>query len=226
MQQRRFLEALRLLDAFAPGHHLHPLAVLNKKLCFWFQGNRRKVRAIARELLALGLSQDTGGVVTLLRDSLGKDPPREITLGQEGMALLLDIIARALDLRETERAASLLRCLSKDCLSRHARVLGELFYRYGCLEEAGHHLREDLAQDPASAATCFLLGEIEHRQGKYLEAGDFYRRALALDPNEPRHYLGLITLYQEMRRAILREARERYPGSPILAALEEEPAGV
>lgn len=226
MQQRRFLEALRLLDAFAPGHHLHPLAVLNKMLCFWFQGNRRKVRAIARELLALGLSPDTGGVVTLLRDSLGKYPAREVTLGQEGMALLLDIIARALDLRETERTASLLRCLSKDCLSRHARVLGELFYRYGCLEEAEHHLREDLAQDPASAASCFLLGEIEHRQGKYLEAGDFYRRALALDPNEPRHYLGLITLYQEMRRAILREARERYPGSPILAALEEEPAGV
>jgi len=223
MQHRRFLEALRILDTFAPGHHLYPLAILNKMLCFWFQGSPRKVRALVRELLALGLSPDTGGVVTLLRDSLGKRPPQEITLGEEGMALLLDVVTRALDLNEKERAASLLSCLSKESVQRHARVLGGLFYRYGYLQEAEYYLREDLVHNAASAATCFLLAEIKHRQGEYLEAGDFYRRALALDPNEPRHYLGLITLYQDMRRTILRQAKERYPGLPALAALEGEP---
>lgn len=225
VQQRRHLEALRLLDSFGPDHQLHPVAKLNKILCFWWQGNRRKVRALVEELIALGLSPETGAVVNLLKDSLGRRKGPPVTLGQEGMALLLDIVMRTLDLKEKDRARSLLTCLGRECLCKNTRAIGRLFYRYGYLDEAEHYLLLDLENNPECAETCFTLAEIKQRQGAFLEAGDFYRRALALDPEEPRYYIKLISLYEDMRRAILREAMHRYPQVPVFRTLLEEAPG-
>ncbi len=223
VQQRRYLEALRIIEDFGPGHSLYPLAKLNKILCFWLQGNRRRVRALVEELFALGLSADTGAVVGLLRDSLSRRRRvPEVALGKEGISLLLDIVMRVLDLGEKDRAKSLLAGLSPECLGKNARDVGQLFYRYGYLEAAEDYLRLYLKNDPGCAGTCFTLAEIKCREGAFLEAADFYRRALTLDPGEPRHYIGLIRLYEKTRREILREAVKRYPDVPIFRELLEE----
>ena len=226
VQQRRYLEALRILDGFGPDNRLYPLAKLNKILCFWLQGNRRKVRALVEELFALGLSLDTGAVVGMLRDSLGRRKKAPgTTLGEEGISLLLDIVMRALDMGEKDRAESLLSGLSQESLAKNARAVGELFYRYGYLESAERYLRLHLETEPDCAETCFTLAEILCQKGEFLEAGDFYRRAQALDPGEPRYYIRLIRLYEEIRRQILREAVDRYPEVPVFRELLAELQG-
>ncbi|RKO65545.1 TPR domain-containing glycosyltransferase [Desulfofundulus salinus] len=222
IQLRRYLEALRILEGFDPGHRLYPLAKLNKILCFWFQGKRRKVLPLVEELFALGLSQDTGAVVSLLRNYPGRRRGPGVTLGDEGMSLLLDILMRALDLGEKERAESLLDGLSRECLSKNARAVGQLFYRYGHLKTAEYYLGLYLEANPECPETLFTLAEIKERQNACIEAGELYRRALALDPAEPRYYVSLIRLYEKMRREILREAIDKYPELPVLRRLFEE----
>lgn len=221
IQQRRFLEALRIIEGFKKGHPLYPLAKLNQLLCFWLRGNRRKVRTLAEDLFALGLSRDTGSVVSLLRDSLNKRKPARF-LGDEGMALFRDIFTRALDLGEKEKALSLLEGLDRECLKGCAREIGGLFYRYGFPDLAEQYLAIHLEADPECDETLFTLAEIKERQGLHLEAGDLYRRALDLNPAEPRYYTGLIRHYESLRRQILREAAARYPEVPVFKTLLEE----
>jgi len=222
IQQKRYLEALHIIDTFDSGHPLYLLARLNKVLCFWFQGQRRKVHALVRELLALGLSADTGAVIGMLRDSLlGHNQPK-ITLGEEGISLLLDIAMRALDLGEKEKVKLLLKGLSEECLLRSARFFGQLFYRYGYLEEAEHYLSLSLEVSPECPETLFLLGEIKQQQGEYLAAGNYYRCALKYGSGEPRYYLRLSMLYEKMRQKILEEAREKYPGVAVFQELSKE----
>lgn len=223
VQQERYLEALRILDGFGPGHRLYPLAKLNQILCFWFQGNRRKVRPLVEELFALGLSQDTGAVVGLLRDSaLGRRNKNGISLDDEGISLLFDIVQRALDLGKKDRAMSLLDGLTRECLVKNARAIGELFYRYGHLDAAEHYLHLHLEAGGECAGAYHILAEIKERQRAWTEAAGLYRRALALEPGEPRYYVKLIRLYENMRREILQEAISRYPGVPVLRTLLEE----
>lgn len=225
VQQCRYLEALHIFDGIEREHPLYPLARLNKILCFWFQGNRRKVQEYVEDLLQLGLSRDTGAVVGMLRDSLKKrHKPSGVVLGEEGMALLLDILMRTLDLKEKERALSLIRCLDKECLNKNALAIGELFYRYGYLEVAEQYLGMYLEKNPECAAACFTLAEIKHCLGHDIEAESLYRRALALNPSLPRHYIGLMRLYKNMRRKILRQAVEVYTDAPVLRRLLEEVA--
>ncbi len=227
IQQRRFLEALRILDGFAPGHRLYPLAKLNKILCFWLQGNRRRTRMLAEELLALGLTKDTGAVVALLRDAPGrrKKSGPGVVLGDEGITLLLDIVLRALDLGEKERAEALLGGVSRECLKKHAGDVGRLFFRYGFLETAEQYLRLCLEGNPECAGTLFALAEIKERQNALGEAAGLYRQVLALAPGEPRAYVKLIRLYGQMRQDLLREAVEKYPDAPVFRRLLEEEAG-
>ncbi|MBE3587314.1 MAG: glycosyltransferase [Thermoanaerobacteraceae bacterium] len=221
IQQRRYLEALHIIDGFKPGHRLYPLARLNKILCFWFQGNRRRVRSLVDELFSLGLTTDTGAVLSLLRDTPGRRRKPPVDLGEEGMSLLLDILMRALDLGEKERAVSLLDGLSRECLHRNARAIGELFSRYGHPAEAAQYFQMHLAEKGECAATLYALGEIREGQGDFLEAAGLYRRALALEPAEPRHYARLVGLYEKMRREILQEAPDRYPDAPVLRRSRE-----
>lgn len=222
IQLRRYFEALKILDSFGPDHRLYPLAKLNKIFCFWIQGNRRKVRPLVEELFALGLSAETGAVVGLLRDSLGRYRFAKVTLGDEGMSLLLDIVARTLHLREKQRAAALLAGLSEECLARNAQAVGRLFYRYGFLEEAEDYFFIDLKNNRESVETLSKLAEIKQKQGAYIRAADLYRQVIAIEPGEPRHYVKLIKLYEEMRREILKTASEQYPGVPVFRELLEE----
>jgi len=225
VQQCRYLEALHIFDGIEREHPLYPLARLNKILCFWFQGNRRKVQEYVEDLFELGLSRDTGAVVGMLRDSLKKrHKPSGVVLGEEGMALLLDIVMRALDLKEKERALSLIRCLGEECLNKNALAIGELFYRYGYLDVAEQYLSMYLEKNPECAAACYTLAEVKRCMGLDIEAESLYRRALSRDPSQPRHYIGLIRLYENMRRKILRQAVEIYPDAPVLRRLLEEAA--
>ena len=217
MQQERFLEALRLLDGFGPGHRLYALARLNKLLCFWFQGNRRKVRPLVRELLALGLSSQTSAVIRMLDGSLHRRKGPPVFLEEEGMSLLLEIIMRALDLGRHERVEALLECLAEECRGKCARPLGRLFLRYGCLNHAERYLALDLEVSGESAETFFLLGEVKEARGEYHEAQGFYRRASLLEPGEPKHYIKLMRCYENLRKGILQSIPEGY-----LAALDAQ----
>ncbi len=216
-QQGRYLEALRIFDGIEQSNPLFPVARLNKILCFWFQGNRRKVQAYIDELLRLGLSRDTCAVLEILRESLKKrGKPQSFALGEEGMALFLEILERALDLKKFERALSLVRCLAQECLAANAFAVGELFLRYGYAEVAKEYIAIYLERNPGCAAACFVLAEIERKLGNDLEAEALYRRALELDPSQPRYYLGLMRLYQDLRGKL---------GPSILGEPGEEVAG-
>jgi len=221
-QQKRFLEALRILDAFAPGHDLYPLAVLNKLLCFWFQGHRRKVRPLAEQLFSLGLSLDTGAVVALLRDAGQPSRRGSVSVGEEGMHLVLDIVQRGLDLGEKERVAALLEGLTRECRRENGRTIGELFLRYGFGEAAEPYLTSYLANHPEDARTCALLARIEEERGHFTAAAAWYQKAVDADPAEPGWRLRLIGLYDRLRLDILREACARYPDVPVFQALLEE----
>ena len=98
MQERRFFEALRIIEFFEEGHPLYPLAKLNKLLCFGLQENRQKVRVIADELYSLGLSRDTGAVIGLLRNMLTGGAAPKVYLEDEGTALFRDVLIRIMDL--------------------------------------------------------------------------------------------------------------------------------
>ncbi|MFZ5647338.1 MAG: tetratricopeptide repeat-containing glycosyltransferase family 2 protein [Bacillota bacterium] len=221
IQQRRFLEALRILNGFAPDHHLYPLATLNKVFCFWIRGNRRKVRELTDDLFALGLSEETGFVVSLLRTPPARLRGPGYNLNDEGMSLLLDLVMRSLDMGEPEGAISLLNGLTRECLSKNARAVGSLFLQYGYPELAGGFFQMHLEINPECAGTHFMLAETKEGQGQYPEAISLYRRALELDSREPRHYIRLIRLYEKMRRELLEEALARYPESVTLKDLLE-----
>lgn len=221
IQQRRYLEALRILNGFSPDHPLYPLATVNIMFCFWIRGNRRKVRELTDKLFALGLSEGTGAVVALFRNSGIKRRGPGYSLGQEGISLLLDLVMRSLDMGESEKAMSLLNGLTRECLSENGGATGKMFFRYGYPDLAVDFLLMHLESHSGNADTCFTLAEIKEEQGNYTEAVELYRQALSLDPREPRHYIRLMGIYQKMRRELLEEALAKNPGSPMLKELLE-----
>lgn len=225
IQQRRYLGAIRIIDRYDPGSPLYPLARLNKLFCFWLRGNRKKVRELSEDLFSLGLSPDTGVVVSMFKESLNKRVTNRYFPGEEGMALLLDILLRTLDLGEKERAASLLGRLTVECVKTNGLALGGLFFRYNCQNIAEECLRLHLESNPDCAGAYFMLAEIKEHSGEYIEACQHCREALEKDPREPRHHIRLIRLYEKMRRDLLREAVHLHPGIPALNALREEVGG-
>ncbi len=223
MQQRRFLEALRILENIPADDAQFALAKFNKLLCFWFEGNRARVRAIAEECFALGLSLDTGAVIAILRDSLKKkhaDPP--VVLQEEGIALVRDVVLRALDLGEYALAQSLLTQIDPDVLGKHALDWGELFQQYGYLDQAEYYVKLYLENNAGDARAYFKLAKIKEQQGRKMEASGLYRQAFTHDPREPRYYVKLIRLYEDMRREVLAEACLKHPDVPAFKTLLEE----
>lgn len=222
IQLRRHLEALRIIDSFKPGSNLYPLALLNKLFCFWVQGKKQKVRSILAELRSLGLAEDTDNVLTLFLNSQDKRRNAyKVTLGQDGVALLLDIIKRLLDMDETDRAIHLLNRVDPESLEEHRLTVARLFYDYGFKEKAEILLREYVTENQDGEAH-FLLAEICHETGNYIEAGQHYRFALEMNPDEPRYYVRQINLYDNWRKKVLQEAIEKYPDLEVLGKLSEE----
>jgi glycosyltransferase involved in cell wall biosynthesis len=223
MQQRRFLEALRILDAIPAEDAQYPLAKLNKILCFWLEKNRLKVRALSEEFFKMGLSLETGAVVGLLRDSLYKRvSSAPVTLGDEGMALIKDILIRTLDLGEWQLAEALLARIDKNTLTEYAVDVGRIFIQYQYLDQAEGYFRSYLRGKADCPKANFFMAEVLQKKGMFIDASVFYRQALAADPREPRHYVKLIRLYQQMRRDLLVDAARKFPDIPVFQELLEE----
>jgi len=223
IQQRRSLEALHILEDIPADDAQFALAKLNKLLCFWFEKNRAKVRSIAEEFFALGLSFDTGAVIGLLRDSLKKKnsaPP--VVLQEEGMALIRDIVLRALDLGEYALAQSLLSQIETGTLRKYALDWGELFLQYDYVDQAEYYVQMYLEMNPEDARAYGKLAEIKKQKGCKMEAIGLYRQALTHDPQEPSYYVKLIRFYEDMRCEILEEACRRHPDLPVFKTLLEE----
>jgi len=222
IQERRYLEALRIIDTYTRESSFYPLAKLNELLCFWVQGKKRKVRSISLELYALGLASDTENVIALFLDTPDKHKKSyKVTLGTDGVSLLLEIIARLLYLTEIERAMKLLNKIEPDSFSGCRLKISRLFYDYGYMEKAEALLREHLTSNQEAEAH-FLLGEIYQKNGNYVEAEQHYRYALEKEPDHPRYYICLIHLYENLRKEILLEAVEKYPDSEVFKQLLEE----
>jgi len=221
IQERRYLEALRMVDGYTPDSHLYPLAKFNKLFCFWVQGKKQKVRILKEELRSLGLAEDTENVLTLLTNVPDKRKNiYKVSLGPDGIALLLDVVQRLLYMREIDRAMTLLNKINPESLAKYGLKIARLFYDYGCREKAELFLREYLAANQDGEAH-FLLAEICQDTGNFIEAGQHYRYALEINPDEPRYYIRQINLYENMRKKILQEAIEKYPDIEIFRKLSE-----
>ncbi|HWR09084.1 glycosyltransferase [Sporomusa sp.] len=225
IQQKRILEALHLLDAIPLNHPQYPLARMNEILCFWLNKNRTKVRKLCEEFLAVGLTADTSAVVTMLKDSLYKrgSAPSAV-LGPEGMALVKDIILRALDLQELQLAEGLLAKVATITRTEYALDLARIFAHYKYWDNAKLYTELYLQKQPDNAAAWCQLGEILQQSNQAAEACLCYRRALSLAPQQPQYYVKSIRLYQAMRQELLAEAVLRYPDMPLFRELLEEAA--
>lgn len=225
IQQRRFLEALRILEAISPEDAQYPLAKLNKILCFWIEKNRSKVRSLTEELFAMHLSLETGAVVGIIRDSLYKTTSSPVViLGDEGMALVKNIMLRALDLDECQLAEALLDRIDQSTLREYALAVGKIFSQYGYYDQGQSYVALYLEQQPECAEANFQMAEILQQKELLTEASLYYHQALATDPQEPRYYVKLIKLYKKMRHALLSEACRNFPNIPVLQELLEEVA--
>lgn len=223
IQQKRTLEAIRILDKIPLGHPQYPLARLNKILCFWLLKNRVKVRDLCNDFLAVGLSADTGAVVSMLKESLYKrvsSPPA--VLGAEGMSLILDTIIRALDLQELQLAESLLTRVDKKTQQEYALEISRVFSKYQYWDTALIYAEIYTEEHADSADAWFQTAEILSHTNQNERACMCFRRALTLDPRQPQYYVKLIKLYQVMRQVLLAEAAQKYPDIAIFGQLLEE----
>ncbi len=220
IQQKRTIEAIRILDTIPPGQPHFPLAMLNKILCFWFENNRTKVRALCEEFLSMGLSPDTGAVVTMLKDSLYKRISNAPAILQtEGIALIKDIVLRSLDLKNVPLAESLLARLDKHCQQEHALDFARIFSHYQEFDISLTFTEIALEGNAESAGAWYQMAEILTKQNRPEEACLCYRRTLSIEPRQPQYYVKLIRLYQAMRQDLLTEAALRYPNMPIFNEL-------
>lgn len=220
IQQKRTIEAIRILDTIPPGQPHFPLAMLNKILCFWFENNRTKVRALCEEFLSMGLSPDTGAVVTMLKDSLYKRISNAPAILQtEGIALIKDIVLRSLDLKNVPLAESLLARLDKHCQQEHALDFARIFSHYQEFDISLTFTEIALEGNAESAGAWYQMAEILTKQNRPEEACLCYRRTLSIEPRQPQYYVKLIRLYQAMRQNLLTEAALRYPNMPIFNEL-------
>ena len=222
IQERRFFEALRLLEGFTPGNSEYPIATVNKLFCFWLQDKSPKVRALWNELYSLGLVQDTEHVISLfLTYSEEIAPSSQIFLGLEGMLLLLDIVQRLVAMQEIRRAMYFLHALQPECLTEYNLKIAQILVDYGEESRAIPYLQKDIEKNQ-SAETHFQLAEIYSHLERPSDAEQHYKHALQIDPNAPRYYIRLINLYTAWRQNILKEALAKYPENSVFQKLAEE----
>ncbi|MDR3587833.1 MAG: glycosyltransferase [Desulfosporosinus sp.] len=225
IQERRFFEALRLLEEFNPGSSEYPIATVNKLVCFWLQDKSTKVRTLWKELHALGLAPDTENVIALFLAYSGKTAPSpQMLLGTEGMLLLLDIVQRLVAMQEIKRAMYFLRALQPECLTEYNLKIAQIFVNYSEEDRALPFLQTviEKSQSHQSAEAHFQLAEIYSHLGRLTEAEQHYKHALQLDPDTPRFYVRLINLYTTWRQNILQEALAKYPENYVFQKLAEE----
>jgi tetratricopeptide (TPR) repeat protein len=200
VQTEHYLEALQQLDLFTTGDPFYFLAKINTLLCFWLQGNGHIVGLLADKLFELPLSQDTAAVISLLRDTIRDKQGDPVSLGNEGIAFLLDIIMRTLAMERYRYVKRLLSQVDTACLKDYGLAVGQLWERYNQPAEAEHYVRLYLENHPNSAEAHGALAGLLKQTGSPMEASACYLQAIALDPSEPEYYRGLYELYLAMSR--------------------------
>lgn len=223
IQQNRIFEARHILSTFTPSNPQFALARINEILCYWFNKNSKKVSTLCENFLALGLSPDTGAVVTILKESLYKRssaPP--VVLGSEGMSLVTDIVARALDRKDCQLADSLLKKVAEASQTEAGLILARVFACYKYWDTAKYYVKLYLKKDTENAEAWCHLGEILQNIQQPEEAVLCYRQALTIAPKQPQYYVKLIKFYQAMRLKLLTEAVRNYPDIAIFKQLLEE----
>jgi len=221
-QKKRILEAVHLCNAISADSPQYPLARLNEILCFWLDKKRTKVRTLCENFSAIGLSPDTGAVVSILKDSLYKRSSTPVVLGLEGMSLVKDIVLRALDLQELQLAKNLLAKVAKNSQQEHALDFARIFMDYDYLDIANYYAELHLETHIDNADAWYQLAEISRQKNQPEEACLCYRRALTIEPRQPQYYVKLIRLYQEMQQELLAEVKEKYPNISLFSTLSEE----
>jgi len=222
IQERRFFEALRLLEDFSPESPEYPIASVNRLFCFWIQDKSQKVRTLWQELHALGLAQDTENVISLfLTYSEESASSLQLNLGPEGMLLLLDIVQRLVALQEIKRAMYFLQVLHPNVLKEYCLKIAKIFMDYNEENRAIPFLQIVIEANPLADAH-FQLAELYFHLGRHSVAEQHYKHALQLDPDTPRCYVRLIELYTTWRQTILDEALEKYPNNNVFKKLLEE----
>ncbi|AEG60644.1 glycosyltransferase [Desulforamulus ruminis] len=205
IQERRFLEALRILSGYTAESTLYPQVKVNELFCFWLQGKRKKVREIVETLRQMGLSKDTDNVLKLVvKAQENRKTQRKITLGEEGIILLLDILKRLLDLKEPQKAEEILSPVAPECLAPWKWDVILLYRKYGYLEKAVELAEEYLTQK-RNGEVHFLLAESHQELGNFTEAELHYRYAIEQDPDQPAYYIQQIQLYEEWRKRLKKE---------------------
>lgn len=205
IQEKHWLEGIRILQQFAPPHPLYPLAKLNEAFCFWVQGNRRKTLAALAELKSLELSPETQKVISLLErpkknlNSLKPSKTPRITLEANSWPLFLEFVQRLLEMEEKEKAKLLIRQIDFSPTPEYLLPIGELLHKFGEEETALTCLKEHLRYF-SSAEAHFLAAEISRRCQDLWSANYHYRCAIALNPDEPHYYLSQIKFYEEASR--------------------------
>ncbi|GAB6152843.1 hypothetical protein JCM17380_15930 [Desulfosporosinus burensis] len=222
IQERRFFEALRLLEDFPPESPEYPIATVNRLFYFWIQDKSQKVRTLWKELHAFGLAQDTENVISLFLAYSGENAASpQIILGPEGMLLLLDIVQRLIAMREFNRAMYFLHSLHPNCLIEYYLKIAQLLIAYS-EESRGIPFLQTLIRTNPSAEAHFQLAEIYSQLGQLTEAENHYKHAVDIDPETPRYYIRLINLYTAWRQNILNEALAKYPENYVFKKLSEE----
>lgn len=202
IQRRRYLEALRILGEFTLDSPLYHLVKFNELFCYWVQGKKKKVRGIADTFLSMGLSEDTESILKLmLKCQEKRKTARKIHLGTDGVALLLDIVKRLLDLGQIERASEMLGGVVPRCLEDKKWDFILIFYEYGYHEKALELIEEQLKLKPTGEGH-FLLAEIYSKQERYVEAELHYRYAVEIEPDVPHYYMKQIEFYEHWRKVL------------------------
>ncbi|ABO49938.1 glycosyl transferase, family 2 [Desulforamulus reducens MI-1] len=202
IQERRFLEALRILNEYTADSYIYPLAKFNQILCFWVQGKKRKVRSLVQEIRTLEPAEDTESILRLLLRSQEKRKyVHRIFLGKDAVTLLLDIVGRLLYLSELTRVEELFSRVDPKCLGDRMLDIIRLYHEHGYYEKTVELLQEYIEANQNGEAH-FLLAETHRELGDFIEADHHYRYAIELDPSQPRYYISQSKLYEDRSEKI------------------------
>lgn len=202
MQASRYLEALILLDQFQGDSSLYPISKINKLFCYWLQDKPQKTAGVYLELEKLGLNDGTLKVLSLFVDTpFYKNKGGTVHLEKEEMSLFLEMIQRVLAGKKAAQALDILDHIDPSTLTNFSFELGLLFYHYGMYEKA-LSLFQAYVSEKHDAESYFFLAEIYRETGSYYEAEQCYRHALEESPDVPKHYIRLISLYEQWKSSL------------------------
>ncbi|MBP2650799.1 MAG: glycosyl transferase family 2 [Firmicutes bacterium] len=216
MQKREFAEAMSKFESITAEDPFFLPAMFNRLLAFWLQGRQQGLRKLAEDITALKLTEDSANVVKILVDNMGERSLPKVTLGKEGIVILLDVFKRSVVLGEWERAITLLEGVTPETKKELNSVVGECCFKYGKLELAERFLDACITENNQCWLAYFILAQVKEKQGELLDAHYYYRQAMSLEPKNPKNYIHLARLYDKMHQDIVKQTVEKYQDVPVV----------